>query len=66
MVKDDSVKLAVLIVILVLSLIILLYIWFGIIPGILFSYTITTNIEMMKDREVIHKVVSTQRMERTK
>ena len=43
-VKDDTSKLAVFIVIMVLAFFILLYIWFGIIPGILLSYTITSNV----------------------
>jgi len=63
---NDTGKLVVHIVILVVALIILAFTWFGIIPGILTSYTITTSIEMMKDRELIHKVIMQQRMERTK
>jgi hypothetical protein len=65
-VKDDQAKLAVFIVIMVFAFFILLCIWFWIIPGILLSYTITTNIEMMKDRELALKVISLQRMERSK
>lgn len=63
---NDTGRLVVHIVILVVALIILGFTWFGIIPGILTSYTITTSIEMMKDRELIHKVIMQQRMERTK
>tara|TARA_B110000285_G_C15006115_1_gene553942 strand:+ start:70 stop:513 length:444 start_codon:yes stop_codon:yes gene_type:complete len=65
-VKDDQAKLAVFITIMILAFAILVYIWFLIIPGILLSYTITTSIEMMKDRELILKVISLQRMERSK
>lgn len=65
-VKDDTTKLAVFIVIMILAFAILIWIWFIIIPGILLSYTITTSIEMMKDRELILKVISLQRMERSK
>jgi len=57
-VKDDTVKLVVHVIIFCIALGLLLYIWFGIIPAILGSYTITTSIEMMKDREIIHKVIS--------
>ena len=63
---QDTTKLIIQIVILVFAVGLLLYTWFGIIPDILRSYTITTNIEMMKDRDFINKVVSLQRMERTK
>lgn len=56
-VHEDQTKLAVYIIIIIFALAIVLYIWFGIIPGILLSYTITTNIEMMKDREIEHKVI---------
>jgi hypothetical protein len=65
-VHEDPTKLAVYIIIIVFALAILLYVWFGIIPGILLSYTMTTNIEMMKDREIQHQVIQIQRMERTK
>mgnify|MGYP006893267884 CR=1 FL=1 len=30
------------------------------------SFTVTTSIEMMKDRQIIYKVIAMQRMERTK
>ena len=30
------------------------------------SFTLTTNIEMMKDRQLVYKVISMQRMERSK
>ena len=63
---QDTTKLIIQIVILVFAVGLLLYTWFGIIPDILRSYTIGTNIEMMKDRDFINKVVSLQRMERTK
>ena len=46
------------IVILIFAIILLIWMWFGLIPSILTSYTLTTNIEMMKDREQIHKVIS--------
>lgn len=32
--------------------------WFWILPSILYCFTITTNIEMMKDKDSMHKVVS--------
>jgi len=63
---EDQTKLIIIGVILFFTLIILSYTWFGIVPGILTSYTITANIEMMKDREMIYKVIKNQRMERTK
>jgi hypothetical protein len=42
--KNDPGLLAAHIILLVFGLGILAYIWFGIIPGILLSYTITTNV----------------------
>ena len=32
--------------------------WFWIVPSILTCFTITTNIEMMKDKDSTHKVIS--------
>ena len=64
--NGDSTKLAIHLTILFVGVIVLLYIWFGIVPGILSSYTLTTSVEMMKDRESINKVIGLQRMERTK
>jgi hypothetical protein len=45
-VQDDASGLTVLIVILVLSLIIALYIWLGLVPDILTSYTLTTSVSI--------------------
>jgi hypothetical protein len=45
-------------VILALSLLIVIYMFFFLLPDILTTFTVTTNIEMMKDKELIVKVVS--------
>jgi hypothetical protein len=42
--RNDAGLLAAHIILMVFGLAILAYIWFGIIPGILLSYTITTNV----------------------
>lgn len=54
---EDMGKLIVMIVIMLFALALLIYAWFVIIPDILRSYTLTTSIEMMKDRDVINKVI---------
>jgi hypothetical protein len=48
---EFSQALVVHIVIYIFAFIILLWMWLGLIPSILTSYTITSSIEMMKDRE---------------
>ena len=65
-VSADSGKLVAHIIILILSILLLLWTWLRMIPSILSSYALTTNIEMMKDRDNINKVISSQRMERSK
>lgn len=65
-VKDDTTKVTVHSIMLGFGTIIALLAWFWIIPSILTSFTITTNIEMMKNKESMHKVISNQRMDRTK
>ena len=62
---DDQSAFIVMVIILSLSAILALYLWIGIIPSILASFSVTTSIEMMKDREAIYKVVSIQRMQRS-
>jgi len=56
-VKGDSTKTTVHSVLGVFALFIILYIWFISLPGILFSYALTSNIEMMKNKECMHKVI---------
>lgn len=56
-VKGDSTKTAVHSVLGVFALFIILYIWFISLPGILFSYAVTSNIEMMKNKDCMHKVI---------
>lgn len=62
----DSAGLAVHCVMLTFALILLGYLWAYVIPQMLTSFTLTTNIEMMKDRQLVYKVISMQRMERSK
>ena len=56
-VKDDQTKIIVHSIMLAFGIIIALLAWFWIIPSILTSFTITTNIEMMKNKECLHKVI---------
>jgi len=57
-VSADTGKLAAHIVILILAILLLSWTWFRLLPSILCTYALTTNIEMMKDREMINKVIS--------
>ena len=65
-IAGDSTKITIHSVILAFAIILLFYIWFGIVPSMLTTFALTSNIEMMKDRHCIYKVVSHQRMERSK
>jgi hypothetical protein len=56
--KGDSTKIIIHSCLLGFAVIIMLYIWLGIVPSMLTSFTITTNIEMMKDRHCMHKVIA--------
>ena len=56
-INGDTTKIVVHSLLIGFAFIIGFLIWFWIIPSILTSFTVTTNIEMMKDRECQHKVV---------
>ena len=57
-INGDTTKIIVHSLLIGFALIFALMTWFWILPSILTSYTITSNIEMMKNKECIHKVVS--------
>lgn len=65
-INGDTTKIIVHSILLVVAFVFALLAWFWIVPSILTCYTITTSIEMMKDKECMHKVISIQRMDRTK
>jgi len=53
-------------IVLVIAPILMILIWITTLPQILTKFTIITNIEMMKDRELIEKVINEQKLERSK
>ena len=57
-INGDTTKIIVHSILIGFGMIIAILVWFWIIPSILTSFTITTNIEMMKNKECMHKVVS--------
>ena len=65
-INGDTTKIVVHSMLLGFGMMIAMITWFWIIPSILTSFTITTNIEMMKNKECMYKVISNQRMDRTK
>ena len=65
-INGDTTKIVVHAMLIAFGFMIAFVTWFRIIPSILTSFTITTNIEMMKNKECMNKVISNQRMDRTK
>ena len=50
----------------ILPLILIFAIWIIFMPIIMIKFTVITNIEMMKDSELIEKVISEQKLQRAK
>lgn len=44
--------------------IVMIYLWLTMFPQILKAFTVVTNIEMMKDKEIIKTVVTDQKTEK--
>lgn len=65
-INGDTTKIVVHSILIAFAFVFALLAWFWIIPSILTSFTITTNIEMMKDRDCMHRVIQIQRMDRSK
>lgn len=57
-IDGDTVKIAVHSILIAFAFIFAFLTWFWIVPSILTSFSIVTNIEMMKDKDSIQKVVS--------
>ena len=57
-INGDTTKIIVHSMMIAFGMMIAIAVWFMIIPSILTSFTMTTNIEMMKNKECMHKVIS--------
>lgn len=49
-----------------LGYILAVYAWFWVMPEMLDAYVVSTSVEMMKNRECVHKVIMQQKFEKAK